>query len=123
MNESDYWSQLEFRLTREFEGIEQCRRLGLWCDGFIPHSYDLAATRPCIHGVAWICPGQDQQKWRFTLVLDGSPDSRENIEWSKQLPPENVTRWMVLDFDRRFIEVEPGVAVPDASEHLKIRKE
>ena len=115
MNEPEYWSLLMARLTGEFAGIESCKRLGLWCDSFVAHSYDVAAMTPCVRGDAWICSGQDQQEWRFTLILDGRPGSRESIDWSKQLPSEDVTRWMVLDFNQRSIEIGPGAAIPDTS--------
>ncbi len=116
MHEADYWPSLEYRLAREFAGIEECVRLGLWCDGFIPQSYDFDSSPPCIQGTAWICPGQAQQEWRFSVMLVGVPGDRESVDWTMQLPPEGVTKWMVLDFEQRFIEIEPGVAVDDASQ-------
>jgi predicted RNase H-like HicB family nuclease len=33
LTEADFWIQLEFRLCREFDGYEQWRNVGLWCDG------------------------------------------------------------------------------------------
>ncbi len=116
MDEADYWPSLEYRVTSELAGIKECVRLGLWCDGFIAHSYNFDSNLPCIQGVAWICPGQAQQEWRFTLILVGRPGDRESVDWAMQLPPEDVTKWMVLDFEKRFIEIEPGVAVDDASQ-------
>ena len=118
LDEATYWTLLMFRLCGEFAGIEDCKRLGLWCDGLVPDAYDLAETPACIRGVAWI--GYDlgrgsQEEWRFTLVLDGAPKSPQAIEWSTQLPPDDVTRWMVLDFDQRVVEIEPAAAVSDAS--------
>ncbi len=35
MNEADYREHIELRVRAEFEGIENCRRRGPWCDGFI----------------------------------------------------------------------------------------
>jgi hypothetical protein len=35
------------------------------------------------------------------------------IDWSALLLPENMTRWMAFDESRRYIEIEPAVAVPD----------
>jgi hypothetical protein len=29
------------------------------------------------------------------------------------MPPENVTRWLAVDEDRKLIQIDPGEAVPD----------
>ena len=113
MNEADLWSHLEFRVTREFEFDDKYNGMGLWCDGFVPCSYDFEAERACAEGDAWICFGQEQQKWRFRLVLKGDPKSREGIDWAVQLPWESAFEWMVLDFEQRVVEIDPAAAVPD----------
>lgn len=115
MDEAEYWSSLEYRVCREFDGIEQCRALRLWCDGFIPFQYELDGELPSIRGVAWICPGQDQQRWEFTLRLNQQPASREDIVWDALLPAEGVTQWLALDFRAKHIEMVPGEAVADAT--------
>lgn len=114
MDEFDYWKHLELRLCREFDGIDGFRQLRLWCDGFIPERHALDADPPVIRGTAWICQGEQQQKWRFTLLLGHPPADRLDINWAALLPPENVTRWIALDFENRYIEIDPGAAVPDA---------
>lgn len=39
--------------------------------------------------------------------------SREEIDWESLLPPIGVICWMAFNEGRRFIEIEPAVAVPD----------
>ena len=116
MIEAEYWLDLEMRVTAEFAGIDECRRLGLWCDGFIPDAYHLQEAQARVEGTAWICAGEEQQPWRFTLLLPHGVPSLEAIDWAALLPGDDVTRWLHLDFERRHLEMEPGVAVEEASQ-------
>jgi hypothetical protein len=116
MGEGDFWVSLEFRLCDEFVGLaERCYQY-FWCDGFIPSEYILDSTSPRITGQCWICNGPRQAEWGFALLLPRPFKSREEIDWAALLPPPNVTRWMAFDEGRRYIEIEPAVAVPDLSE-------
>ena len=115
MNEADYWVSLEFRVTAELAGIEQCQKLSLWCDGVTPASYEFQPSGSRIRGTAWICPGSDQQEWQFTLTFDGGPTDRESVDWQALLPQDDVTHWLVLDFAKRHIEIEPRAAITDLS--------
>jgi hypothetical protein len=96
MGEADFWVSLEYRLCREFAGMANWDLRHLWCDGLIPERYQLGDSEPRITGRAWICHGQRQEEWNFTL-----------------LPPENVTRWLALNLSGKLIQIEPGAAVPD----------
>ena len=116
MGEADYWGSLEYRLCREFAGMPERRLQYLWCDGFIPDQYLLDDPHPRITGKAWICNGPQQAEWDFDLLLPRPVGSREEIDWASLLPPENATRWMAFDEGRRYIEIEPAVAVPDLAE-------
>jgi hypothetical protein len=60
-----------------------------------------------------ICNGLLQAAWNFALLLPRPFGSREEINWAALHPAENVTRWMSFDEDRRYIEIELAVAVPD----------
>jgi hypothetical protein len=86
---------------------------GVWCDGFVPRRYIFDDQRPRIVGRAWICRGPRQAEWEFILLLPSPVGSWDEIDWASLLPQENVTRWLSLNQDRRCIEIEPGVAVPD----------
>jgi hypothetical protein len=116
VTESDYWGRLEYRVTSELAGIDEYRRLGLWCDGFIPDVYELEVDVPQVSGTAWVCPGQDQQAWRFALLLPARCMGREAINWASLLPADDETGWLTLDLEGRYLEVEPGAAVKVASQ-------
>ena len=113
MDEKSFWVSLEFRICGEFTGLSERRYRYFWCDGFLPGQYLLDDLRPRITGKAWICNGPAQDEWDFALLLPRSFMAREDIDWSSLLPPKGVTRWMAFDECRRYIEIEPAVAVPD----------
>ncbi len=114
MDESTFWSALEFRVCREFAGLRDGRRRGLWCDGFMPAVYLVADDPPRIEGEAWIGDGdRNMMPWKFTLFLPTPLRSRDEIDWSMLLPAENVTRWIAIDESRRLLQFEPAAAVPD----------
>ena len=114
MDEKDFWVRLEFRVTEEFAGMTENHLRCLWCDGFLPNWYRLEESPPCISGRTWICErGYPDQEWDFVLFLPHPVSSREEIEWAALLPPDNVTRWLSMDFGRKLIQIEPAAAVPD----------
>ena len=121
MGEADFWVSLEFRLCHEFAGLPERRYQYFWCDGFVPNESVLDGPSPRIMGRCWICNGPQQAEWEFVLLLPGPVRSREEIDWASLLPPHNVTRWMAFDEDRRYIEIEPAVAVPDFAEPRRCR--
>ena len=115
VNETHFWGALEYRLCREFAGLPERRYQYFWCDGFIAEEYDLAGPSPRITGRCWICNGQRQAEWEFALILPAPAAAREEIDWESLLPGEGMTKWMAFDEDRKYIEIEPAVAVRDLS--------
>jgi hypothetical protein len=113
VDEKYFWGSLEFRLCREFAGLPERRYQYFWCDGFVPREYILDGPSPRITGQCWICNGPRQAEWEFVLLLPRSYGSREAIDWASLHPAENTTRWMSFDEGRKYIEIEPAVAVPD----------
>jgi hypothetical protein len=113
MTESDFWSALEYRLCKEFRGMTEMRLHEYWCDGFAPASYFVSEVPPRILGYAWICKGNDQREWKFELYLPAPVASPDDIDWATLFPPDNVTRWLAVDKDRKLIQIEPSAAVPD----------
>jgi hypothetical protein len=112
LKEDEFWTSLEFRVTRELSGMPRKHLGALWCDGIAPGIYWLSDEPHRIEGDAWI-GYEDTNVWRFTLFLPKPVRSREEIEWSSLLPPENVTRWLAIDERRRILQIEPAAAVPD----------
>jgi hypothetical protein len=116
MDESDFWSSLEYRVCQEIDGSKRAGLRRFWCDGFIPERYELTDPSPQIFGRVWMGVGpREQQEWEFTLLLGRPVESRDAIEWSTLLPPPNVTRWLSVDPIGKRLVVEPTAAIPDAS--------
>jgi hypothetical protein len=113
MDEKEYWLRMEFRIGREFSDMREKRLRNMWCDGLKPTQYCLSGRRPRIVGEAWICYGNDQQLWEFTLKLPSRINSREEIDWESLFPPVAVTRWLSIDEESRRVTIEPAAAIPD----------
>ena len=117
MTETEFWSDLEFRLCRELAALPQNELRYLWCDGFIPEAYLLNDPDPCVTGRVWIGNGsQSQEQWAFALFLNGSVGSHSEIKWQDLLPPEDATMWLAVDLPGKRIQIEPTAAVPDSRE-------
>src|SRR5262245_54400936 len=116
MSESDYWLELEYRVSAEFAEMADNRLRFLWCDGFTPLEYLLDDSLPRITGRTWICNGPKQEEFDFTLFLKALVDSRADVDWSALIPPTGVTRWIAVDVASRRIQFDPRAAVPDAIE-------
>ena len=97
----------------EFVGMAERALRYWWCDGFVPEEYELSGPVPRISGRAWICKGQLQEYWSFTLFLNEPVESRESIDWDAHLPAENLTCWIAFDDKAKIIQIEPSAAVPD----------
>lgn len=106
-SEDDYWTELEMRVTREFSSDEECRRLGLWCDGFLPNRYDLGGSTPTIEGDVWICSGTEQQSWAFCLVVPVSVLRDGQVEWHRLRLPDDTTDRIELDMPGRRLKISP----------------
>jgi hypothetical protein len=113
MEEADYWGRLEYRICREFAGMQNWDLRHYWCDGLIPERYRLGDSEPRITGRAWICRGQKQEEWEFTLFLPAPAGTPDDIDWASLLPPENATRWLAFEPGSKRIQFEPSAAVPD----------
>jgi len=89
------------------DSMPDCRRLGLWCDGFIPEQYLLDRVPHRITGVAWIGIGpRNQEEWNFSLVLPLPASSRGEINWAALLPPPEAKGWLVVAPEKKQIEVK-----------------
>ena len=117
MDESAFWLELEYRVSREFKGMrgDSNDLRSFWCDGLVPRQYQIEGSDPRITGLAWIVRDYDQQEWEFTLILPHPFASREAIAWQNLLPPENLTKWIAIDAEAKRIQFEPSAALPDES--------
>ena len=116
VDEESFWAALEYRVSREMAGVDECRRLGMWCDGFIAETVDLDASPNRICGQAWVGLGPgNQEAWTFELLLPATVASREQVPWSELLPADGVTQWLRIDSERKHLVVAPGEAVDDAA--------
>jgi hypothetical protein len=65
VDEEDFWSRLEFRITRELSGFEDRQLRACWCDGLVADEYELHGAQPRIRGRAR-CGPSGQERWTFT---------------------------------------------------------
>ena len=114
MDEASFWPALEYRVSREMAGVDECARTGMWCDGFIAHAVDLSASPKRISGRAWIGLGSQQEPWTFDLLLPDTAQA-DAIPWSELLPVMDATQWLTIDRERKRLVVAPGDAVHDAT--------
>jgi hypothetical protein len=69
----------------------------------------------------WISFGNtNQERWQFVLYL-GPARARESIDWAAMLPAEDVTGWLSLDFETKFMTVKPLEAHVDGEARAKGR--
>jgi hypothetical protein len=110
LTERDYFGHLEMRVSRELAGMRQRELQSLWCDGFIAEAFEVVGERCRMTGQVWMAFGQERQElWKFIVYL-GPARSREEIDWTAMLPGEDVTGWLSLDFQTKFMKVNPFVA-------------
>lgn len=112
MNEPDYWKALEWRLTREIAATRRGAQEEWWCDGFVPGEYFLEGSPQRIAGRVWVCRGQVQEEWKFTLIMEHRVSTRTDITWPSLLPAENVTGWLTFDVSAKTLRIDPSEAVP-----------
>jgi hypothetical protein len=106
--ERQFWNVLEFRVCDEMDKQPICRRLRLWCDGFIPERYLLGSLPGRITGVVWIgfIGSRRQEAWNFSLTLPFSASGRADIRWSDLLPASEARGWLIVAPEEKEIEIE-----------------
>jgi len=114
MTEREYFAHLEMRVCRELNGLRQKELHGFWCDGFIPEEFSVVGVRCRMSGFVWIDNGSGkQERWELMLLLDNKTLVREEIDWAQFLPAEDVTGWLSMDFQTRFMKICQLAAHPD----------
>ena len=113
MTEKEYFNRLEFRICREFGGMRETHLRATWCDGFIPEVITFLGNHTRITGRVWLVFGKKEECWDFSLLIGGNAANRNEIAWESALPDEDVTGWLSLDFDKRFMRIKPASGYPD----------
>jgi hypothetical protein len=106
VTETDFWTRLEYRVSREFESMNG--RRFLWCDGFVPQEYLVDDAEPRIEGMVWIGNGRRHDQWVFELMLGHHTRSLEDVPWAALLPSDSETGWLVVDVDLRHVRIVPS---------------
>jgi hypothetical protein len=115
MTESEYFKHLELRVSRELSGMGQAELRGWWCDGFHVEKFVVTGKGCHVAGRVWIDGGGTQTLWNFVVLLGPGIVEREAVRWAELIPAENVTGWLSLDFENRFMKVKPSAAVADGA--------
>ena len=114
MTEAEFFIALEMRVTRELLGMRQKELTALWCDGFIPDHFVVVGKCCNITGRVWIGLGSKVQEcWTFVLHLGGKTLVREEIDWPHFLPTPEITGWLSMGFNTKFMKMRPDAAYPD----------
>ena len=114
MSEKEYWLALEFRLCRELDGLREREFLGVWCDGFIPETFEFGPDGAVISGQVWLGFGRHRQEaWRFRLIVDRMVTRREDVRWENLLPGDDVTGWLSVDWPEKLLTIKPLNAYTD----------
>jgi hypothetical protein len=115
VTETEYFGNLEFRISRELAGMSDPKMRRAWCDGFMPDRKFVATDKGChIAGQVWMTDSVGSQSlWNFVVLLGPVVVPREEVEWSQVLPAENMTGWLSMDFENKFMKIKPRGAYPD----------
>jgi hypothetical protein len=110
MTEDEFWDQLESRVTRELNNLDNPQLNRLWCDGFVASTYKLDTEPPFISGKTLICRGSTVESWIFILLLPEPFSSMETIRWDTILPPQEMSCWVTLELQNRILRIDPSSA-------------
>src|SRR5262245_39696341 len=108
MTEAEFWTALEFRVSREIQGLSDNRLRFLFCDGFVPD--DVQPTANAIVGRAFVSEddGRSFPDYRFRVSLSGRVSGPSGVSWDALLPPDSSHDWLTIDRERKFIEMRLG---------------
>jgi hypothetical protein len=104
VTETEFWTDLEHRVSRELRGLSDNRLRFLWCDGFVADDHQPDAA--IIAGRAWISEddGKTFKTYRFQLLLN-APALAAEIDWAALVPGEEAHDWLRVDREEKRIEV------------------
>lgn len=115
----DFWTSLEYRVCREMHGVDECRAVGMWCDGIIASVVHREEDPVRVSGQAWVGLGPTQQEaWAFELLLPAGVDPDE-VGRVDMVPPDDVTGWLTIDRTAKRLVVALGEANEMVAEILR----
>ena len=87
----------------------------VWCDGFLADpQIEISRRHRRITSKIWIGFGDSRQElWDFHLLLGAMVKDRQPIDWAALLPPDEVTGWLSMDFEKKLITLRTYAAYPD----------
>jgi hypothetical protein len=114
VDESDFWTRLEFRICSELRSSDEGHLRYYWCDGLLPGRRARQGGKLHITGHAWI--GQHKQSgqelWTFTLLASSDADP-EDVDWRELLPAEHLTGWLTLEPGDKALTIDLAAPPPD----------
>lgn len=107
MTEAEFWTALEFRVSRALEELADNRLRFLWCDGFFPD--DRQPNGDSMVGYTLISEndGKTFERYRFRLWLSAASQTEAGTNWDTAIPALSSTGWLRVDRDQKTIEVRP----------------
>src|SRR5258705_13972772 len=105
MTETEFWTELEFLVSRTLAELANNRLRFLWCDGFFPD--DVQPSDDSVIGYALISEddGKTFERYRFRLWLSPRSHVEGRIDWDAVLPPHQAPDWLRVDREHRSIEM------------------
>src|SRR5437773_10771608 len=106
MTEAEFWVYLEYRVSRELRERTDNQLRFLWGDGFVPD--DVQANDGSVVGFAFISEddGRTFERYRFRLKLNSGVREPHGINWSAVLPEGLSRGWLLVDRDRKLVEIQ-----------------
>src|SRR5215813_8828312 len=117
MTEDEFWTALEFRICRELSGMSNAVLSPMWCDGIRGAIVRPEAGPAYMYGTIYIGK-TGQTAMEFRMVLPDNIASKDDIVWSKLMPPENMTAWLSVPIDtlhsisRKLVMIDLSKAEP-----------
>ena len=115
VTDREYFIALEYRVCRELAGMRDKQLRTVWCDGLLPDpQIEISRRHRRVTGKVWIgFGGSHQELWDFHLLLGPIVKDRQQIDWSALLPPDEVTGWLSMDFEKKLMTLRPYAIYPD----------
>lgn len=107
MTEAEFWTALEFRVSRALGELADNRLRFLWCDGFFPD--DVQPNDDSVTGYALISEddGKTFERYRFRLWVSQGGECEGGIDWEAVIPLEPARDWLRVDRDHKSLEMRP----------------